>query len=140
MLGKLFKKSGIFIHMKKDLRLTKKGIKSLVSPLEANVLTILWKDNKEMHVRHIHNKVKNKGVALTSIAVALDRLHKKKLVSRKMKSCRGGYRYIYSAKKDKTEVERSIVEESVNKLIDNFGSVAVNYFNEKFSKERRRSR
>ena len=123
--------------MKKDVRLTKKGIKTLVSPLEADVLAILWKDNKELHVRHIHNKVKKKGIALTSVAVALDRLHKKKLVTRKMKSCRGGYKYIYSATKDKTSLERSIVEDSVERLIDNFGSVAVNYFNEKFSRRKR---
>ena len=122
--------------MKKDVRLTKKGLKSLLSPLEADVLTILWKDNKELHVRHIHNKIKKKGIALTSVAVALDRLHKKKLVTRKMKSCRGGYRYIYSATNDKASLERSIVEDSVERLIDNFGSVAVSYFNEKFSKKR----
>ena len=122
--------------MKKDVRLTKKGLKSLLSPLEADVITILWKDRKELHVRHIHNKVKKKGIALTSVAVALDRLHKKKLVTRKMKSCRGGYRYIYSASKDKKSLERSIVEDSVERLIDNFGSVAVSYFNEKFSKKR----
>ena len=122
--------------MKKDVRLTTKGLKSLLSPLEADVITILWKDRKELHVRHIHNKVKKKGIALTSVAVALDRLHKKKLVTRKMKSCRGGYRYIYSASKDKKSLERSIVEDSVERLIDNFGSVAVNYFNEKFSKRR----
>src|SRR3989344_7560467 len=121
--------------MKNNIRLTKKGITSLVSPLEADVLNELWK-RKEMHVRHIHNKVKKKGIALTSVAVALDRLHKKRLVTRKMVSCRGGYRYIYSASKDKTALERSIVEDSVERLIDNFGSVAVNYFNEKFSRRK----
>ena len=123
--------------MKKDVRLTTKGLKSLLSPLEADVITILWKDRKELHVRHIHNKVKKKGIALTSVAVALDRLHKKKLVTRKMKSCRGGYRYIYSASKDKKSLERSIVEDSVERLIDNFGSVAVSYFNEKFSRRKK---
>src|SRR3989344_8476373 len=122
--------------MKKDVRLTKKGLKSLLSPLEADVITILWKDRKELHVRHIHNKVKKKGIALTSVAVALDRLHRKKLVTRKMMSCRGGYRYIYSSKKDREAVERSIVENAVNNLIDNFGSVAVNYFNEKFPRRK----
>jgi predicted transcriptional regulator len=121
--------------MKRDIRLTKKGLKSLLSPLEADVLSALWKKD-EMHVRHIHSRVRKKGIALTSVAVALDRLYKKKLVTRKMKSCRGGYRYIYSATKDRSEIERSIVEDSVQKLIDNFGSVAVSYFNEKFSKKR----
>ena len=122
--------------MKKNIRLTKKGINSLVSPLEADVLNELWK-KEEMHVRHIHNKVKRKGIALTSVAVALDRLHRKKLVTRKMMSCRGGYRYIYSAKKNREAVERSIVENAVNNLIDNFGSVAVSYFNEKFPRRKK---
>ena len=124
--------------MKSTAALRRKGVRSILSPLEADVLMILWENrDRTLYIRDIHNKLKTQGIALTSIAVALNRLHKKKLVNRKMKSCRGGYRYLYRATKTKQEFERSIVENTVNRLIDSFGSVAVSYFNEKFSRKKR---
>ena len=118
------------------IRLNKKGMKSLLSPLEAEVLSALWK-RKGAKARDIYMTVRKKRkVALTSVAVILDRLHDKKLVSRSIEKGRGGIHYIYSAA-PKQEIESTIVEKTVNKLINNFGSVAVNYFNERFGKKRR---
>ncbi len=115
------------------IRLKRKGMESFLSPLESEVLNLLW-SNEQMRVREIHDKLKGKrDVALTSIAVILDRLHKKKIVKRQIESGRGGNHYIYSAHK-KADFEASILDAAVNKLIDNFGQVAVNYFNERFAK------
>ena len=115
---------------------TNKGILSVLSPLETDVITILWtKDN--LLVRDIYQDVKKKRkVALTSVAVILDRLHKKKLVSRKIETCRGGTHYIYSAKTTEEDFKKSIMETAVNKMIDSFGSAAVSYFNERFNEEK----
>ncbi len=106
----------------------------VLSPLQAEILETLWKDDKK-RVRQIHNKLKDKGMALTSIAVDLDRLHKKGIVSRTVELGRGGPHYIYSVNKTKEEFERSVLDNTVDKLIDKFGSVAVDYFNERFSKK-----
>ena len=109
---------------------------AVLSPLESDVLKILWL-NKKLRVREIYNKLKNKRkVALTSIAVILDRLHERSLVNRTLETTRGGIRYIYSAKKDKEQFERSIVKKTINSLINKFGDTAVTYFNERFSKKR----
>lgn len=109
---------------------------AVLSPLESDVLKILWL-NKKLRVREIYNKLKNKRkVALTSIAVILDRLYERSLVNRALETTRGGIRYIYSARKDKKQFERSIVEKTINGLIKNFGDTAVTYFNERFSKKR----
>ncbi len=129
----------------------------LMSPLEHDVLKILWKktppdDNNcmtpkgrltvlssnqcGMKVRDIHRRLRRKRkVALTSVAVILDRLHEKRIVRRSTASCRGGYHYIYSAT-SKNDFEQSVIEKTVDKLIDNYGSVAVTYFNERFAKKR----
>jgi len=116
------------------IRLKKKGMESFLSPLESEVLTVLW-SNEQMRVREIYEKLKDKrSVALTSIAVILDRLHKKKIVKRQIESGRGGNHYIYAVQKTKADFEATVLDATVNKLIDNFGSVAVNYFNERFSK------
>ena len=108
----------------------------ILSPLEYDVLRILWKADS-MKVRDIHKSIRKKRkVALTSVAVILDRLHEKKIVRRDVASCRGGYHYIYSAT-SRHDFEHSVIEKTVDKLIDNFGSLAVTYFNERFSKRRR---
>lgn len=109
-----------------------KGLKAVLSPLENEVLDVLCACN-EATVREIHKKLKSKS-ALTSVAVILDRLHDKKLVTRKAQYGRGGQHYVYSAKASKKDLEYSVLENAVNKLIESFGTTAVSYFNERFKK------
>jgi predicted transcriptional regulator len=118
------------------IRFEKKGVETLLSPLEADILKLLWeKDN--VKVKEIYNVLKKRrGVALTSVAVILDRLHKKRLVKRVAEPGRGGYHYIYSPSASQDDFEHSMMEDIVNRLINNFGSSAVNYFNERFSKKK----
>ncbi|MBI2546427.1 BlaI/MecI/CopY family transcriptional regulator [Candidatus Woesearchaeota archaeon] len=107
---------------------------SVLSPLENDVLKILWPD-KRMKVRAIYDRLKGKRkVALSSIAVILDRLHERSIVERQIETGRGGVRYIYFPKKNKQEFETEIVESTVNSLINKFGQTAISYFNERFSK------
>lgn len=108
----------------------------LLSPLERDVLKILWPD-KKLKVRQIFESLKSRRkVALSSVAVILDRLHNKGVVERTIETARGGMRYTYFPKKDKKQFEKSIVDSAVNKLIDAFGPTAVTYFNERFGKKR----
>lgn len=112
----------------------KSNFDNILSPLEVDVLKILW-PNKKLKVRMIYDLVKpRRQVALTSVAVILDRLHEKGIVNRDIETGRGGLRYIYFPKKDKKQFEKSVVEETVNKLINKFGKTATSYFNERFSK------
>lgn len=113
-------------------------LKSTLSPLESDVLKVLLPD-KQLKVKEIYKELKNhRKVAHSSIAVILDRLFEKGLVDRKIESCRGGFRYIYHPVTNKIRYEKSIVESAVNKLIEKYGGVALNYFDERFSKRGRR--
>ncbi|MEF9475846.1 MAG: BlaI/MecI/CopY family transcriptional regulator [Candidatus Mariimomonas ferrooxydans] len=117
-------------------RFKKEGFETFFSPLESDILDILW-ERKSVKVRYIHTVLrKKKKVALTSIAVSLDRLYKKGVVDRDIETGRGGQHYIYIARKSKKEIEKSLMDNVVNKLIGNFGNVAVNYFNERFGKKK----
>jgi len=117
----------------KKLRLAGGLSEFILSPLESNILDLLWPD-KTLKVREIYNKLKKKRkVALSSVAVILDRLHKKNIVDRKRENVRGGFRYLYYPTIGKKQFEVSIVENSVNKLINEFGNTAINYFNQRFS-------
>ena len=117
------------------IRLQKKKL-GVLSPLEMDVISILWKKEQGMRVRDIYSMLKGRRkVALTSVAVILDRLYEKKLVKRSIETGRGGQHYIYSTKVTRAGFETSVVDRTVNKLIENFGATAVNYFNERFSKK-----
>ena len=107
---------------------------SVLSPLEAAILDVLWPD-KKMKVRHIYERLRPEmDVALSSVAVILDRLHKKGVVDRDTETGRGGVRYIYFPLKNRMQFELSVIETAVDSLIEKFGSNAVTYFNERFKK------
>jgi len=112
----------------------KENFPSVLSPLESDVLKILW-PNKRLKVRDIYESLKGKRkVALSSIAVILDRLHERHIVDRFIETGRGGIRYVYFPKKNQEQFETTIVENTVNSLISKFGNTAITYFNERFSK------
>lgn len=112
------------------------AVNGLLSPLEADILKVIWPDRK-LKVRQIHDVLKRKRkVALSSVAVLLDRLHEKNIVSRVAETARGGTRYTYFPAKTRNEFEQSVVKSAVDKLIDAFGPVAVNYFNDRFNKKK----
>ena len=114
-------------------RSDKKGMETFLSPLESDVLNVLI-EKKTARVRDIYLILKSeRKVALTSIAVILDRLYDKKIVKREVETGKGGLHYIYSVDKSKADFERSMIDKIVNELITNFGDTAVTYFNEKFS-------
>lgn len=105
-----------------------------LSPLERAILKKLW-PQRRLKVRELFTLLKNeRSVALTSIAVALDRLHSKSIVDRTITTGRGGIRYVYFPRKSRAEFEKSVVEATVNKLITRFGTTALSYFNERFKK------
>ena len=110
------------------------NFESVLSPLESDILKIIW-PNKAMKVREIYSILKkDRKVALSSIAVILDRLHEKRIVDRKIETGRGGVRYIYFPLQSKKEFEKTVIEKTVDSLIQKFGSTAVSYFNERFKK------
>ena len=119
------------------LRLDKKGMRTLLSPLETDALLLLWKLD-QARVRELHRLLKrNRRVALTSVAVILDRLHQKGMVSRTVEKGRGGGHYIYYPRSSRQEFEESVIDHTVNKLMTNFGNVAANYFYKRFAGRRK---
>jgi len=115
------------------MRRQPKGVGSVLSPLERNILGVLW-PGKKLRVRHIYEVLKKKQqLALSSVAVLLDRLHSKGIVGRKVEKARGGVRYVYFPLRDKKSFEISTLESAVNRLIKLFGPSAVSYFNQRFA-------
>lgn len=113
------------------------SLENALSPLESDVCAILWADkDRKLKVREIHAKLKDRRkYAVTSVAVILDRLYKLGLVHRETGTGLGGVHYLYSAKASQADFERSVLEQTVNKLVNRYGPQAVSYFNERFGKK-----
>lgn len=114
-----------------------KEVFSTLSPLESDIVKTI-RLNRNYTTRDVYSLIrKKKKVAESSVPVLLDRLFKKGLLKRKTESAKGGVRFIYSLGGSKEEFERSVVENVVNKMVERFGSKAIAYFNESFSKRKR---
>lgn len=126
----------MFLYLNCIVPLMKRKVKPL-SPLEKEIMGMLWL-NTELRVRDIYDRLRRKhvSIALTSIAVMLDRLHKSGLVERQVEQCRGGLRYLYKAKVSKEETDRLILKSTVDGIMKRFGPIAASYFNERFGKKR----
>src|SRR3989338_3813599 len=118
------------------IRFKQTGPEAILGPLEAKVLSVLW-DKKSARVRDLHAIIrKDKNVALTSVAVMLDRLHKKQLVPRSVAVGRGGRHYVYAPALTREAFDYTTLDAIVSKLLDTFGDSAVAYFNDKFSRKK----
>ncbi len=120
------------------INLKKKEL-GVLSPLENETLKILWKNPDGLRVRYVYKKLrKRRKIVLTSVAVILDRLHKKQLATRKVHFGLGGDYYIYYPALSQTDFQKSLIDITVDKIIERFGPVAVNYFSERFSRKKKR--
>jgi len=115
----------------------RRGLETVLSTLESDIMRLLWKKSP-LRVRELYTDLERKhDIALTTIAVTMDRLFERKIVDRKIESGRGGLHYLYYPSKCKKDFERSVVDQAVNKLIEVFGTTAVSYFDERFKESGR---
>lgn len=81
--------------------------------LEYLVLSSLW-DREPATAREIHEAVgAPEGLAYTTIATVLDRLHTKGLVKRR----RSGKRYIYQSNVERVKIEKRRAREAVGEIL-----------------------
>lgn len=98
--------------------------------LEAEVLATVKRLGEASGSEALRELRKNKDIAYTTVTTTLDRLYKKGLLSREQTLGRGGVRYVYRFKHDE-EIEGKIVEGTIGRLLNAFGSHAVSMIYEK---------
>jgi|GEM_PF-313273 predicted transcriptional regulator len=99
----------------------------LLSPLEERIMSFLW-SKQEATVAEISKSLK---VSLSSTAGTLDRLCKHGYVSREKRKVDGRVKYVYQPAISNEEFKEKVVESILDKLMDKFGNIVVNYFNRK---------
>ena len=100
---------------------------SPLSPLEEKIMEFLWK-NGSAHVALISGKI---NASLSSVAATLDRLVKNGLVERKQEKIDGRRKFVFYPAVSRDELEKRFVENVLDRLVENFGEVVVEYFHRK---------
>ncbi len=102
----------------------KKGIEKILSPMESEIMEIMWR-KKMATAKEVFSSLK-KGKR-SSISIILQRLCEKGLLSRKEEIAKGGKRYIYSVKIDRETFEKYVVKTVIDSLVESFGEGVRDY-------------
>ncbi len=107
-----------------------------LGPLERKIMDCLW-NHDETTVNDVHRCLKaKKKIAYTTVMTILDRLHSKKIVSRK----KVGKAFVYSPKLSKSQVVQRIITSTVRSLSQVYGTDASAAFARGISKLPREER
>lgn len=113
------------------INLGKQGIEGLVGGLESDILECLWRKGK-CSCKDVFGCVKKRhGIAYTTAAVTLDRLHEKGLVEREVLRGKGGLKYLYYPMYSREELSNQISDRFVSFLKKTFGEPSIAYLRKK---------
>jgi predicted transcriptional regulator len=115
------------------LRPTNRDLRFALGDLEAVVLRQLWHTNGSLSVKEFQRKItRTRPVAVTTVATILDRLYRKGIVSRELKS-EGGPHYMYSARVTKDQFKNVVVNNVMGALLRDFNDVTVAYLTDRMA-------
>ncbi|MGC1122972.1 MAG: BlaI/MecI/CopY family transcriptional regulator [Candidatus Methanofastidiosia archaeon] len=101
-----------------------------LGPLERTIMEVFW-EKKKADAREVYSELnREKQIAYTTINTTLTRLHKKKLLNRKLVKGRGGYRYVYTIAKSKPKYIDQVIRSTIDDLLMRFGNRTISYFSE----------
>jgi predicted transcriptional regulator len=101
-----------------------------LGPLERTIMEVFW-EKKQADARDVFSELnKTKKIAYTTINTTLTRLHKKRLLNRKLVKGRGGYRYVYTIAKSKPTYVDHVIRSTIDDLLMRFGNRTISYFSE----------
>jgi len=114
--------------MPSDYRISGRKLETILGPLEARVMEIVWEMKTPVSVRMVYEKLrKERKIAYTTVMSTMNTLFEKGLLDRKIARGRGGLLYVYWPKLSKEEVERSVVKQVIDSLMRNFGNSVTSY-------------
>lgn len=98
-----------------------KGPRNL-GDLQLAILRALW-ERRSASVAEVHEALRDRGLALTTIATMLRKMEEKGLVSHREQ----GRQFLYVAEVDPEQVQRNLVGELVSRLFDGDPLALVNH-------------
>jgi len=118
-------------YVPSDYRISGEKLETILGPLEARVMEIIWEMKTPVSVRAVYEKLrKERKIAYTTVMSTMNTLFEKGLLDRKITKGRGGLLYVYWPKLSKEEIERSVVKQVINSLMRNFSNSVTSYLME----------
>ena len=103
----------------------------IFSPLEEKIMEFLWKKSGAT-LSEISKEI---NASMSSVAATLDRLEKNGFVRKEKKSVDGRKKFVFYPAVSKKDVEENFVHSVLDRLIEKFGDVVVDYFHKKVAKK-----
>jgi len=117
----------------------KKELQAILGPLEASVLETIWNFKRPVTVREVYEKLKKKKkIAYTTVMTVMDRLYNKGLLDRKIEKGRGGLLYVYWSKFEPQNFKKSVVQEVLDSLMENFGDMVISCLIERVATDKQK--
>jgi len=107
-----------------EYRPFKQGAQTVLSPLESEVMEIMWKE-KRATARHMYNRLKAKhSINRTTVNATMNALGKRGLLGAKISKGRGGLKYIYYVRCSRSKFARQVVDKVLDSLFESYGRTA----------------
>lgn len=98
----------------------KKGLQTVLSPLESEVMEIMWRE-KCATTRTVYTRLKGRhSVNRSTVNVVMGSLCKRGFLSSRVSKGRGGLKYIYKVRFSRARFEREVVDKVLDSLLDSF--------------------
>ena len=108
-----------------------RDLRFALGDLEAVVLGLLWEADGSLSVRELQALIaRTRPIAITTVATILDRLYRKRFLSRELVR-EGGPHYLYGARLTEEEFKHAVVENVMGGLLQSFNDVTVAYLAER---------
>ncbi len=110
---------------------SRKGTRTVLSPLESEVMTIMWRE-KRATARTVHTLLKIKhSVNRSRINAIMNSLCKRGLLKSSVCKGRGGLRYVYKVKISRRKFERGVVDKVLDSLLESYEKTSKKLMREK---------
>lgn len=118
-----------------DYKPRKQGVQTVLSPLESDVMTIMWRE-KRATARTVHTLLKSKhSINRSRINAIMNSLCKRGLLKSSVCKGRGGLRYVYKVKISRRRFERAVVDKVLDSLLESFEKTSKKLMREKLGRK-----
>ncbi|MBA7502370.1 hypothetical protein ES706_00954 [subsurface metagenome] len=118
-----------------DYKPRKQGVQTVLSPLESDVMTIMWRE-KRATARTVHTLLKSKhSINRSRINAIMNSLCKHGLLTSSVCKGRGGLRYVYKVKISRRRFERAVVDKVLDSLLESFEKTSKKLMREKLGRK-----
>ncbi len=114
-----------------EYRPFKQGAQTVLSPLESEVMEVMWKEKKAT-ARFMYNRLKLKhSINRSTVNATMNALCKRGLLNTKLSKGKGGLKYIYRIRCSRGKFERQVVDKVLDSLFESYKRTAQKRVREK---------